>query len=144
MIRCRTTRTGGVRMLALYCWLENISILSRWNHLSLIMQRLNLVSILSNLMADIFDHASRTYYDVVNRKNAFLQRISCDFKKTGESLSRIQATGIGGAASAQISNNTSKANHHLQYMPSALQVRYVHTVFYTPSWCRNARWCLCV
>ncbi len=68
-------------MLALYCWLENISILSRWNHLSLIMQRLNLVSILSNLMADIFDHASRTYYDVVNRKNAFLQRISCDFKK---------------------------------------------------------------
>ena len=35
----------------------------------------------NKIKADIFDHASRTYYDVVNRKNAFLQRISCDFKK---------------------------------------------------------------
>ena len=31
--------------------------------------------------ADIFDHASRTYYDVVNGKNKFLIRVSCDFKE---------------------------------------------------------------
>lgn len=30
--------------------------------------------------ADILDHASRTYFDVVNHKNKFLERISCDFK----------------------------------------------------------------
>lgn len=28
----------------------------------------------------ILDHANRTYYDVVNRKSAFLRRISCDFR----------------------------------------------------------------
>lgn len=31
--------------------------------------------------ADILSHASRTYYNVVNRKNAFLLKICCDFKK---------------------------------------------------------------
>lgn len=30
--------------------------------------------------ADIYDHASRTYYDVVNGTNKFLARVSCDFK----------------------------------------------------------------
>lgn len=30
--------------------------------------------------ADIYNRASRTYYDVVNNKNEFLVRISCDFK----------------------------------------------------------------
>ena len=29
--------------------------------------------------ADILDHASKTYYDVVNNKNKFLVRISCNF-----------------------------------------------------------------
>ena len=31
--------------------------------------------------ADILNHASRTYYDVVNGKNKFLIRVSCDFKE---------------------------------------------------------------
>lgn len=31
--------------------------------------------------ADILNHAQMTYFDVVNNKNKFLMRISCDFKK---------------------------------------------------------------
>ena len=35
----------------------------------------------NKMKADIFSSASRTYYDVVNKKNSFLVGISCDFKK---------------------------------------------------------------
>ena len=35
----------------------------------------------NRMKADIYDRASRTYYDVTNRKNKFLVSISCDFKK---------------------------------------------------------------
>ena len=38
------------------------------------------VTICNRMKADIFDHASRTYFDVVNNKNKFLVRISCNFK----------------------------------------------------------------
>lgn len=31
--------------------------------------------------ASIYGHASSTYYSVVNKKNTFLQKICCDFKK---------------------------------------------------------------
>ena len=31
--------------------------------------------------ADILDHAQKTYFDVVNKENKFLERISCDFRK---------------------------------------------------------------
>lgn len=37
-------------------------------------------TICNRMKADILDHASRTYYDVVNNKNKFLVRISCNFK----------------------------------------------------------------
>ena len=30
--------------------------------------------------ADILDHAQKTYFDVVNKENKFLERISCDFR----------------------------------------------------------------
>lgn len=30
---------------------------------------------------EIFNKASRTYYEVVNKENKFLERVSCDFKK---------------------------------------------------------------
>ena len=33
----------------------------------------------NKLRAEIFSRASRTYYDVTNHKNKFLERISCDF-----------------------------------------------------------------
>lgn len=35
----------------------------------------------NRMKADIYDHASKTYYDVVNGRNAFLSGISCDFRK---------------------------------------------------------------
>lgn len=38
-------------------------------------------TICNRMKADIMDHASKTYYDVVNNKNKFLVQISCDFKK---------------------------------------------------------------
>jgi protein AbiQ len=41
----------------------------------------NQAVICNRMKADIYDHASRTYFDVVNKKNKFLMRISCDFKK---------------------------------------------------------------
>lgn len=31
--------------------------------------------------AAIYDRASKTYFDVVNKKNGFLLRVSCDFRK---------------------------------------------------------------
>ena len=34
----------------------------------------------NRMKADILDHASKTYFDVVNGNNKFLARISCDFK----------------------------------------------------------------
>lgn len=39
------------------------------------------VRICNKAKADIYDKASRTYFDVVNRKNKFLVEISCDFKR---------------------------------------------------------------
>ncbi len=38
-------------------------------------------TICNRMKADILNHASKTYFDVVNHKNKFLVRISCDFKK---------------------------------------------------------------
>lgn len=38
-------------------------------------------AICNRMKADILNHASRTYFDVVNNKNKFLVNISCDFKK---------------------------------------------------------------
>lgn len=38
-------------------------------------------SICNRIKADIFDHASSTYYDVVNGKNTFLTRICCNFRE---------------------------------------------------------------
>lgn len=38
--------------------------------------------------ADIYDHAQRTYYDVVNGTNRFLSKICCDFKKLEAASSR--------------------------------------------------------
>lgn len=39
------------------------------------------VTVCNRMKADIQNHASRTYFDVVNKKNEFLLKISCDFKK---------------------------------------------------------------
>lgn len=39
------------------------------------------VSTINRNKADIYDHATKTYYSVVNKKNSFLIRICCDFKK---------------------------------------------------------------
>ena len=39
------------------------------------------ITIINRSKADIVNHASSTYYDVVNHKNKFLERISCDFRK---------------------------------------------------------------
>ena len=35
----------------------------------------------NRIKADILDHAQMTYFDVVQGKNKFLMRVSCDFKK---------------------------------------------------------------
>lgn len=35
----------------------------------------------NRIKADILNHAQMTYFDVVNKENQFLIRISCDFKK---------------------------------------------------------------
>ena len=40
---------------------------------------------------DILNKASRTYYDVVNEKNKFLKRISCDFKKLEKACKQFDA-----------------------------------------------------
>ena len=42
---------------------------------------LHQVAICNKMKADIYSRASRTYYDVVNKKNKFLVNISCDFRK---------------------------------------------------------------
>ena len=39
------------------------------------------VTWLNKNKAVIYDHANKTYYDVVNAKNKFLVSISCNFKK---------------------------------------------------------------
>ena len=31
------------------------------------------------MKADILDHAQKTYFDVIKKKNKFLMKISCDF-----------------------------------------------------------------
>ena len=41
----------------------------------------NQAVICNRMKADIYDRASRTYFDVVNNKNKFLVGISCDFRK---------------------------------------------------------------
>ena len=38
------------------------------------------VRVCNKSKADVYDRASRTYYDVVNKKNEFLMRISCNFR----------------------------------------------------------------
>ncbi len=38
------------------------------------------ITLCNRMKADILDRASATYFDVVNNKNKFLVRISCDFK----------------------------------------------------------------
>ena len=38
-------------------------------------------AICNRMKADILNHAQLTYFDVVSKKNEFLVRISCDFKK---------------------------------------------------------------
>jgi len=38
-------------------------------------------SLCNRIKADILNHAQMTYFDVVNNRNKFLVRISCDFKK---------------------------------------------------------------
>lgn len=38
------------------------------------------ITLCNRMKADILNRASATYYDVVNNKNKFLVRISCDFK----------------------------------------------------------------
>lgn len=37
-------------------------------------------SLCNGMKADILNHAQMTYFDVVNKSNKFLMRISCDFK----------------------------------------------------------------
>ena len=37
-------------------------------------------SLCNSMKADILNHAQMTYFDVVNKSNKFLMRISCDFK----------------------------------------------------------------
>ena len=39
------------------------------------------LSFCNKMKCDIYDHAEKTYFSVVNQKSAFLCRISCDFKK---------------------------------------------------------------
>ena len=39
------------------------------------------VTYINRNKADVFNHASQTYYNVVTKKNAFLLSICCDFKK---------------------------------------------------------------
>lgn len=39
------------------------------------------VAVCNRMKADILNRAQSTYFDVVTKKNAFLVRISCDFKK---------------------------------------------------------------
>lgn len=46
------------------------------------------VSAINRIKADICDHASKTYYDVVNKKNSFLLGICCDFKKLENACKR--------------------------------------------------------
>ena len=46
------------------------------------------VSIINRNKADIYDHATKTYYGVVKKKNAFLINICCDFKKLESACNR--------------------------------------------------------
>lgn len=39
------------------------------------------VTYINRNKADVMDHASKTYYGVVSKKNAFLLKICCDFRK---------------------------------------------------------------
>ncbi len=45
-------------------------------------------SFINNNRAAILEHASQTYYDVVNHQNGFLESISCDFKKLERACSQ--------------------------------------------------------
>ena len=39
------------------------------------------VTVINRNKADIYDHATKTYYSVANKKNRFLLGICCDFKR---------------------------------------------------------------
>lgn len=39
------------------------------------------ISFINRSKADVLNHASQTYFSVVHKKNAFLLKICCDFKK---------------------------------------------------------------
>lgn len=46
------------------------------------------IAFINENRASVMDHASRTYYDVVNHQNGFLESISCDFKKLERACSQ--------------------------------------------------------
>lgn len=46
------------------------------------------VTVINRNKADIYDHATKTYYNVVNKKNKFLENICCDFKKLESACKR--------------------------------------------------------
>ena len=46
------------------------------------------VTVCNRIRADILNHAQMTYFDVVNEKNKFLMKISCDFKKLEQACKR--------------------------------------------------------
>ena len=52
------------------------------------------VSVINRNKADIYDHATKTYYSVVNKKNDFLIRICCDFKKLESACKRYNSNHI--------------------------------------------------
>ena len=52
------------------------------------------VSIINRNKADIYDHATKTYFGVVNKKNDFLTKICCDFKKLESACKRYNPNHI--------------------------------------------------
>lgn len=46
------------------------------------------VSFINRHKADIYDHATKTYFSRVNKKNDFLMRICCDFKELEKACGR--------------------------------------------------------
>lgn len=52
------------------------------------------VSVINRNKADIYDHATKTYYSVVNKKNDFLIGICCDFKKLESACKRYNPNHI--------------------------------------------------
>lgn len=50
------------------------------------------VSYINRNKADVLNHASRTYYGVTVKKNAFLLKICCDFKKLERACDKYDPT----------------------------------------------------